>query len=736
MTAQTFTLPVPDIFLNAGGFRNLRWTTHLALNVDAALVRSGSVQLSTISLTLFDPPNGLDLGFFAGEGTPTADLSDLVETQGTATFRHGDAEVVIALSGDTTEPYSWGLSADETVAARAFVDAISANTAGITLTISDGADPIAPTLAAIADKAGNVGTAVDVVLPAATAGEPDPTYAATGLPTGLTFDAGTRRVTGTPTTEETATVTYAATNSQGSASVEFDWTIGPRLAVPVLAAIADKASNVGSEINVQLPAATAGEPDPTYAATGLPTGLTFDAGTRRVTGTPTTEETATVTYAATNSQGSASVEFDWAISLAPIAPRLAAIADKAGNVGSAIDVQLPAATAGHPAPTYAATGLPAGLAFDANTRRVTGTPTAEETATVTYAATNSEGSASVEFDWTIGARLVAPALPAVDNQAGNVGSAVDVQLPAASAGYPAPTYAATGLPRGLQFNARTRRITGVPTHEETVTVTYSATNSRGTARRRFEFAVAPRLTAPTLPPVEDQTVAEQTGVDIQLPAASAGYPAPTYALTGLPAGFAFDPATRRITGSTDTIGDSTLTYTATNSQGAASREFTLTVSAFQFDDDERFKRAQRELSPDDVILTAIEITHPDLTSPVRVVNDQVDRTIGGETYVALRFDARLADDVEGQVPRAELVVDNVGRPLVQWIEAAGGAAGATVRVLQFIAGVDDPEWDVTVKAAEIHVGQTQIRITLGYEFLLGRRAVRVRHDPETSPGIF
>lgn len=150
----------------------------------------------------------------------------------------------------------------------------------------------------------------------------------------------------------------------------------------------------------------------------------------------------------------------------------------------------------------------------------------------------------------------------------------------------------------------------------------------------------------------------------------------------------------------------------------------------------RFKEAQRELSPADAVLTALEITHPDLASPVRVVNDAVDHAIDGETYVALRFDARLAEDVEGRAPRAELVVDNIGRPLVQWIEAAGGAAGATVRAMQFVAGAGGVEWDVTVKVADVHVGQTQVRIALGYEFLFGRKAVRVRHDPETSPGIF
>lgn len=163
---------------------------------------------------------------------------------------------------------------------------------------------------------------------------------------------------------------------------------------------------------------------------------------------------------------------------------------------------------------------------------------------------------------------------------------------------------------------------------------------------------------------------------------------------------------------------------------------TVEKARFQHPPGERFKRAQRDLSPRDVVLTALEITHPDLPSPVRVVNDAEDRTVGGETYVALRFDARLADDVEGRAPRAELVVDNIGRPLVQWIEAAGGGAGATVRAMQFVAGIDEVEWEVNVKASDIHVGQTQVRIALGYEFLLGRKAVRVRHDPETSPGIF
>ena len=150
----------------------------------------------------------------------------------------------------------------------------------------------------------------------------------------------------------------------------------------------------------------------------------------------------------------------------------------------------------------------------------------------------------------------------------------------------------------------------------------------------------------------------------------------------------------------------------------------------------RHRRAQRELSPADVVLHALEISHPDVSSPVRVVNDAVDHVLGGETYTGLRFAVRLVDDVESRTPQAQLVVDNVGRPLTQWLEISGGGSGSTVRFMEFLAGQSSPEWELSLELGGVHVDQAQVSATLGYENLLGRRAVRVRHDPETSPGLF
>ena len=153
--------------------------------------------------------------------------------------------------------------------------------------------------------------------------------------------------------------------------------------------------------------------------------------------------------------------------------------------------------------------------------------------------------------------------------------------------------------------------------------------------------------------------------------------------------------------------------------------------------DVRYRRALRETAPTDRLLTALEIRHPAVAVPVRVINDTQDRTIEGNRYIALRFDARLADDIAGQAPQAELGIDNVGRELTQWIEAAGGGVGASARILQVLDIPDPPvEWEVTMDVAGMAVDSERVTARLGFDPLLGGAAVTLRHDPETSPGLF
>lgn len=148
----------------------------------------------------------------------------------------------------------------------------------------------------------------------------------------------------------------------------------------------------------------------------------------------------------------------------------------------------------------------------------------------------------------------------------------------------------------------------------------------------------------------------------------------------------------------------------------------------------KWQQAARAQDPDSVALLAVEITHPDIPIPVRTINDSAEHTIEGNTYARNRFELRLAGDVEGEAPRATLRLDNVGAALTQWIELGRGGAGAAVRLLQVID--DAVEWELTLDSAGAVVDHESAVFTLGFDPLLQRPAVQLRHDPEHSPGLF
>ncbi len=172
--------------------------------------------------------------------------------------------------------------------------------------------PVAPALsfgdAAVADQSWFRGLPIaTLTLPAATGGNGTTTYSLVPtLPAGLSFDAAARTIGGTPTATSTqAAYYYTATDGTDTAMLSFSIEVTEGLvsaqggqAQAGLSWVTSPPTLLewtqGVAVNVTLPAAT-GDPNITYklsqgcGSTGaqLPPGITWNASTRTLSGTPT-----------------------------------------------------------------------------------------------------------------------------------------------------------------------------------------------------------------------------------------------------------------------------------------------------------------------------------------------------------------------------------------------------------------------------------------------------------------
>jgi len=467
-----------------------------------------------------------------------------------------------------TAPATGGTHA---IVATSVADATKSGSATVTSTMLR-----PPVLGAAPSPVFQPGVAKSFTLPIAT----DPngsslSYAVSGLPAGLVFNASTLVISGTIIAAGTYSFTYTVTDGL-SLSTTGTITIVVKNS-PVLGADITPVFQPGVAKSFTLPTATDQNGSSlSYVVSGLPAGLAFNASTLVISGTITATGTYPFSYTVTDGLNlSTTGTITIVVENSPV---LGAAISPVFQPGVFKSFRLPAATGPDGSSlTYTVSGLPAGLVFDPSTQMVNGTLANTGTYPFTYTVTDGLNlSTTGTITITV---LNPPVLGAAISPVFQSRVANSFTLPAATdPNGSSLSYVVSGLPAGLVFHAPTLLISGTINNTGSYPFTYTVTDGL--------FLSTTGIITITVdnPPVLGATISPwfQAGIpgSCTLPIATAPNGAGlSYAVAGLPAGLSFNASSRLISGMVDVTGIYPVSYTVTDSHNLSTTgNFTISVA--------------------------------------------------------------------------------------------------------------------------------------------------------------
>ena len=247
-------------------------------------------------------------------------------------------------------------------------------------------------------------------------------WSITGLPPGLTTD-GNGDISGTPTTATGSpfSVVVSVTDAtQRTVSRTFSLAISNVLTVAGPATL--PAATLNAPYTPTTVTAGGGLAPYTWAATGLPAGLSIGIATGIISGTPTSASGSpySVTVTVTDSTGkTATMNYTLAVGTGVTITGPASL--PAATLGAAYTSTTITAAGGSGTYTWSATGLPSGLSIAATTGAITGTPTGTTAGTATVVVTvtdTSSNTASKTYTLTINPASGSPTITSVSTSAG------------------------------------------------------------------------------------------------------------------------------------------------------------------------------------------------------------------------------------------------------------------------------------------------------------------------------
>ena len=398
------------------------------------------------------------------------------------------------------------------------------------------------------------------------------------LPTGLSLNAGSGAITGTPTAAGNYNFTIQSTDSTPNTGTRnYSVTIGTNSLTVNPASLPNGSQGIAYSQTVS---ASGGTGPYTFAVTSgaLPTGLSLNAASGAITGTPSGSGVSNFTIQATDTVGNIGTRA-YAVNIGTATLTVNPATLPNGSQGIAYS-QTVTASGGNGTYTFAvsAGALPAGLSLNGASGAITGTPSGSGASNFTIRAIDTNGSIGTRaYSVNIGTTTLAINAPTLPNA--SQGSPYSQTVVASGGTGPYVLALISGaLPSGLSFNPGSGAITGTPTGSGPATFTIRATDANGNiGTRTYTLNVGGNfitVNPATLP------AAPQGRAYSQALSATGGIAPYTFALQSgaLPPGLAISAA-GLITGTPTVEGSFTFIVLAQDGNGNfGTRSYTLSTS--------------------------------------------------------------------------------------------------------------------------------------------------------------